>query len=143
MTRWSEFAATQPSLADSVRRTFAVRKHLTMATVRRDGSPRISGTEIDFNSDGEVYLAMMTGTRRAADLRRDPRVAVHCPTVDAPDDDPAKWLGDGKIDAVAHEVEPDRFRLDIQRVVWTRVADGLLHIAYWSPQSGLTTASRD
>lgn len=142
MTSWAEFAATEPEFAASVRRTFAVRKHATMATVRRDGSPRLSGTEVEFDDDGQVYLGMMPGTRRADDLRRDPRVAVHCPTVDAPDDDPSAWPGDGKLDAVAVEVSPDRFRLDLAQVVWTRLGDGL-EITSWTPGSGLRTVRRD
>lgn len=99
MTSWADFEFSDPNLAQTVRKTFAVRKHATMATIRRTGAPRISGTEVDFGDDGEIYLGMMDGARRAADLRRDPRVAIHCPTEDASDSDPASWLGDGKIDA--------------------------------------------
>ncbi len=135
-------ASREPEFAESVRRTFAVRRHSTMATIRRDGTPRISGTEIDFNTDGEIYLAMMSGTRRADDLHRDPRVAVHCPTVDPPDDDATGWLGDGKITAVATEVEPDRFRLDIRQVVLTRIAGGGLEITSWTSEHGLRTVRR-
>jgi Pyridoxamine 5'-phosphate oxidase len=89
MTSWAHVASSAPELADTVRRTFAIRQHATMATVRRDGSPRISGTEIDFDDDGEIYLGMMPGARRVEDLRHDPRVAIHCPTEDIPEDDPA------------------------------------------------------
>ena len=81
---WREVEGSAPELAAAVRATFAARKHATMATIRRDGSPRISGTEVDFAGDGEIYLGMMPGTRRAADLRRDPRLALHAPTVDPP-----------------------------------------------------------
>lgn len=64
-------------------RTFAVRKHATLATLRRDGSPRISGTEVVFDDEaGEIYLGMMPGSVKALDLRRDPRLALHSPTVD-------------------------------------------------------------
>lgn len=141
MTSWSDLVAAEPAFAQSVRRTFAVRKHATMATLRRDGSPRISGTEIDFDTGGELYIGMMPGTRRAADLRRDPRLAVHSPTVDTPADDATAWLGDGKIDAVATEVEPDRFRLDLRGVVWTRIDDGLA-VTSWTPGRGLHTVRR-
>lgn len=115
-----------------------------MATIRADGAPRISGTEVDFAEDGEIYLGMMRGARRAADLRRDPRVAIHCPTDDPPGDDPAAWLGDGKIAAHAVEVESHRFRLDIERVVLTRVASGAtqLEITTWAPASGLAVTRR-
>ncbi|MFT3716083.1 MAG: pyridoxamine 5'-phosphate oxidase family protein [Gordonia sp. (in: high G+C Gram-positive bacteria)] len=144
MTSWADFHSRFPELADTVRRTFAVGKHATMATVRRDGGPRISGTEVDFADDGRLYLGMMPGARRADDLRRDPRVAVHCPTQDPPPDDPAGWLGDGKIAARAVEVEPDRFQLDIMQVVLTRVAPGAeeLEITVWTPERGVTVTRR-
>ncbi|SHF78180.1 Pyridoxamine 5'-phosphate oxidase [Jatrophihabitans endophyticus] len=144
MTSWADVQASSPELAEIVRRTFAVRKHATMATVRRNGEPRISGTEVDFHDDGHVYLGMMAGAQRAGDLRRYPRVAVHCPTEDPPADDPAAWPGDGKITARAREVEPFRFRLDIDTVVLTRVAAGAeeLEITVWRAATGDTTVTR-
>ncbi|MGH3773090.1 MAG: hypothetical protein ACRDRW_17140 [Pseudonocardiaceae bacterium] len=51
MTSWRDVVAAEPHFADHARRTFAVRKHATLATLRRDGSPRISGTEVDFFAD--------------------------------------------------------------------------------------------
>ncbi len=144
MTSWAEFRASAPDLADTVRRTFAIRKHATMATIRLDGAPRISGTEVDFAEDGEIYLGMMAGARRAADLRRDPRVSIHCPTEDPPENDPAGWLGDGKIAARAIEAESHHFRLDIEQVVLTRVASGAtgLEIKTWRPTSGVEVMRR-
>ena len=51
MARWSEFEAAEPEFAARVRSLLTSRKHLTMATLRRDGSPRISGTELEFADD--------------------------------------------------------------------------------------------
>lgn len=145
MTSWTEVASAAPEFADAVRRTFAVRKHATMATISRDGTPRISGTEVDFAGDGQIYLGMMTGAKRAGDLRRDPRVALHCPTVDTAEDDTDSWLGDGKITAIAIEVPAEdshRFRLDITRVVHTKVDGDALRITSWTPSGGLSAVSR-
>lgn len=144
MTSWAEFQCSAPEMADTVRHSFAIRKHATMATIRRDGAPRISGTEVEFADDGEIYLGMMAGARRAVDLRREPRVAVHCPTADPPEEDPERWLGDGKITARAIEVEPHRFRLAIAQVVLTRVAPGAqeLEITTWTPASGINVVRR-
>lgn len=128
-----------------------MREHATMATVRADGSPRISGTEVDFADDGDIYLGMMRGARRAADLRRDPRVAVHCPTGDPPEDDPSAWRGDGKIGARAVEVSdphdlaaPHRFRLELTDVVLTKVAAGgqRLEISTWRPDGAVVVVHR-
>ncbi len=144
VTSWRDFAADAPSLATTVRRTFAIRKHATMASIRRDGSPRISGTEVDFAGDGEIYLEMMPGAKRAGDLRRDSRLALHCPTEDTPVEDPASWLGDGKITGHAIEVEPHRFRIDIETVVLTRVAPGggELEITTWCSDGHQATVRR-
>ena len=141
MATWNKVVATAPDLAGSARQMFAVRKHATMATIALDGSPRISGTEVEFADDG-IYLGMMTGARRAADLRRDARLSVHSPTVDPPEDNPADWPGEAKIVGRAVEVgdptpaaESHRFRLDIDSVVLTRIsADGkALEITRWTP----------
>ena len=144
MASWAAFAEAEPELAGTVRRAFAVRKHATMATIRATGAPRISGTEVEFAADGEIYLGMMTGARRAADLRREARMALHSPTRDAPEDDPAGWPGEAKINARAVEVAPDRFRLDIAEVVHTKVAADAeaLEITTWRPDSGVTVVRR-
>ncbi|HEU5003116.1 MAG TPA: pyridoxamine 5'-phosphate oxidase family protein [Actinomycetota bacterium] len=147
MASWAEFAAREPALAGVVRRAFAVRKHATMATVRASGAPRISGTEVEFADDGEIYLGMMKGARRVQDLRRDPRMALHSPTNDAPDGDPAGWLGEAKINARAVEVasaDSHCFRLDIEDVVHTKVAADAqaLEITTWRPGSGATVVRR-
>lgn len=110
MASWAEFTAQAPQLEAAVRGRFTAHRHLTMATLRADGGPRISGTEVTFVArdralvDGGtlpagLYLGGMTGNRRFADLRRDPRVAVHSGS-DAPD----AWRGDAKVSGRAVEV---------------------------------------
>ena len=99
MATWAEFEAEVPPFARFVTERLTAHKFLTMATVRADGGPRISGTEIVI-ADGELWLAGMTGARRWADLRRDPRVAIH----GRPDDE-ATWTGDAKVAGRAVEVD--------------------------------------
>ena len=128
MTNWAEFAAGEPDLADRVKERFSIRKHKTLATVRKDGSPRISGIETEF-VDGELYLGMMPDSRKLDDLRRDPRLALHSPTDDPRADQPATWRGEAKISGVALEsAYPDapvpgasRVRIDIREVVYTHL----------------------
>ena len=60
MASWSDFETAQPEFAARVRKLFADHKHHTMATLRRDGAPRISGTEVDFTG-GQLALGMMAG----------------------------------------------------------------------------------
>jgi hypothetical protein len=77
--------------------------HKTLATLRRDGSPRISGTEVIF-AEGELWLGSMWQAMKARDLQRDPRFALHSGS-----DDPPAWSGDAKMAGRAEEIEdPDR-----------------------------------
>jgi hypothetical protein len=142
MSSWEEFAAAEPDFAERVRRLFAARKHMTMATLRRDGAPRISGTEVEF-ADGELWLGMMPGSLKALDLRRDPRLALHSPSVDADESAPDEWPGEAKI--AGHAVEtsdpagtdsPHRFRVDVGEVVLTRVEGDTLVVESWHPSRG-------
>ncbi len=55
-------------------------------------------------ASASVRATMMPGTRRAEDLRRDPRLAVHGPTMEADDTD--AW-SEAKLDARAVEVRWD------------------------------------
>jgi len=149
MPSWLDVIASDPDFAGHARRCFAVRKHATLATLRQDGSPRISGTEVEFEDDAEVYLGMMAGSRKALDLRRDPRLAIHCPTLDAPEDEPSSWLGDAKIAGIGVDVSDassedgsHRFRVDITEVVVTRVAGDLLVITSWHPDRGIEIRER-
>jgi Pyridoxamine 5'-phosphate oxidase len=124
------------------------RKHLTMATLRRDGSPRISGTEVEL-VDGQLRLGSMPRAVKAMDLRRDPRIAIHGPTEDPPSSAPAAWKGEAKIAGTATEIESDdpahRFVIDIQEAVITHLnqAGDRLVVESWSPARGLRTFERE
>src|SRR4051812_30228864 len=83
MASWSDVERAEPTFAARVRGLFDARKHKTLATVRADGSPRISGIEVQF-ADGELTFGSMPDARKGADLLRDPRFALHGPSVDPP-----------------------------------------------------------
>lgn len=140
VTSWADVTREAPEFAARVRRLFDARKHKTMATVRSDGSPRISGIELSF-ADGELRFGSMSGSVKGHDLSRDPRLAVHSPTVDPPHDDPGRWPGEAKIAGRAIP-DTDGFRVDITEVVLTSVA-GLLVIESWHPGRGYERRERD
>ena len=88
MARWSEFEAEAPELAQAALARLRAHKHLTIATLRKDGSPRISGIEVEI-VDGELQFGSMWRAVKALDLLRDPRFALHSGS-----DDPPDWSGD-------------------------------------------------
>ena len=129
-------------------------KHKVMATLRADGSPRVSGTEVEFLL-GEAWIGSMSDARKVDDLRRDPRVAIHS----APGD-PEMRGGDAKLNAIALEVvDPDvkqsflearggdpgeipesfhLYRLDVVELVHTALGDPPDHLVVrsWSIRDG-------
>ena len=137
---WGDFERAAPELAAQVRERFTARKHCTMATLRRDGSPRISGTEVEL-SDGQLWTGSMPQARKALDLRRDPRLAIHSPTVDPPAGDESGWVGEAKVAGLAEEQTPredgHRFRIVLSEVVLTRVDGEALVVTSWHPDRGV------
>ena len=119
-----------------------------MATLRRDGSPRISGTEIAF-ADGQLQIGSMPGAVKALDLRRDPRVAIHGPTEDPPATNAAGWTGEAKVAGTATEVESGgaahQFLIDIHEVVITRLNEegSRLVVESWNANRGHRTVERE
>jgi hypothetical protein len=152
MTRWQDDVEAAPEFAARVQESIQARKHKTLATLRRDGSPRISGTETQFD-DGELWLGMMPGSMKARDLERDPRLALHGPSVDAPPGNDAGWSGEAKISgrgiAVSRSVDGGPpatwIRVDIDEVVWTHLDEKatLLVIESWHPGRGLEVRQRE
>lgn len=145
---WAEFQATVPEFASRVRALMTSRKHLTMATLRRDGSPRISGTEVRFG-DGALEIGSMSDAVKAQDLRRDPRIAIHGPTDDPPDGRPTDWQGEAKVSGIAVEAESNsaahRFLIDIQEAVITHLneAGTRLVVESWTPSRGYRSMERE
>jgi Pyridoxamine 5'-phosphate oxidase len=155
MASWSDFEAAAPELAASVRARLDAHKHKTVATLRRDGSPRISGIETAL-IDGELWFGSMPDARKVDDLQRDPRFALHSGS-DEPDD----WAGDAKLAGVVEEItDPERlraingpefepggshlFRLDLREVstVGLNDARNRLVIRIWTPARGVRTIER-
>jgi Pyridoxamine 5'-phosphate oxidase len=151
MTAWKDVAEAVPEFAARVRKIFDAHKHKTIATLRADGAPRISGIEAEF-ADGELTFGSMTGARKGADLHRDPRFALHSPSVDPPEGDPAGWSGDAKIAGrafaagpVTGDAEGELFRADIDEVVVTglNAEATMLVIESWTPGRGLRRVERE
>lgn len=141
---WPAFAAAAPDLAERVRERLTTHKHHTLATLRRDGSPRISGTECAFDDDGTLWIGSMWQARKAQDLLRDPRYALHSHS-----EDPPAWPGDAKVSGtvVASEFEhlgqrSHRFELLVAEASFARVEGDEMVITWWTPGVGVREVRR-
>jgi hypothetical protein len=151
VTAWQDVEEAAPEFAQRVRALFDAHRHKTIATVRADGSPRISGIETVFE-DGQLAFGSMTNARKGADLRRDPRFALHSATVDPVEGSEAQWPGEAKISGRAIAAGPitegadgDLFRADIAEVVHTHlnVEASLLVVEWWTPAHGMRSVERE
>jgi hypothetical protein len=151
MTAWREFELAAPEFAQRVRALFDAHRHKTIATVRADGSPRISGIEVAFE-DGQLTFGSMPNARKGADLRRDPRFALHSATVDPVEGAEAQWPGEAKISGralaagpIAEGQDGDLFHADVAEVVHTHLNDKatLLVVEWWTPTHGLRQVERE
>jgi hypothetical protein len=147
MTAWRDVEEAEPEFAKRVRTLFDAHSHKTIATVRADGSPRISGIEAAFE-DGELIFGSMPNSRKGADLRRDPRFALHSATVDPVEGSEAEWPGEAKIAGrvtASESPDGDRFQADITEVVHTHLNEKatLLVIEWWTPTDGLRKIERE
>ena len=107
MASWAQLEVEVPELAALARSFLDAGVHKTLATLRKDGSPRISGTEAKFGG-GELWFGSMPGALKARDLQRDPRFALHSASADPPD-----WKGDTKVSGDAIEITDLKRRAEI------------------------------
>jgi hypothetical protein len=138
-----------------------------LGTLRRDGSPRLSGADPYFH-DGQLRIWSMPRARKGQDLRRDPRVAVHSIPWDSRllrDDAADVGAADAKVSGTAalatdarevsefrawlksaRGVEPpedwDLFTIDIDGLTVVFVDDGQLVVDRWSATDGRHTTRR-
>lgn len=154
MATWADIEKAEPDFARRLQARFDKYVHKVMATLRRDGSPRISGIEMEFR-DGDVLLGMMPGSLKARDLQRDPRVAIHSGTEDPKEDSQMAGIAvDAKLSGTAieqdatpgegHGPSAHVFRVDIEEAVLITIGDPADHllIETWSENRGLRSTKR-
>ncbi|PSJ29686.1 pyridoxamine 5'-phosphate oxidase [Streptosporangium nondiastaticum] len=149
MATWEQFENEASDLASLVRARFERAETHVLATLRKDGSPRVSGSEIAFLGPDLSFGSMLNAVK-ALDLQRDGRCAIHAHPGEG---------GDAKVSGVAFEVtDPEEkktcatggeppgdfhaFRLDIREVVLTAVEDGELVVRLWRPGLPVKTFRR-
>ncbi|MEJ7893809.1 MAG: pyridoxamine 5'-phosphate oxidase family protein [Solirubrobacteraceae bacterium] len=144
MPSWSAFADMAPALAEQVRERLEAHPYKLIATLRRDGSPRVSGIELEFRDDGELVTGSMPGSVKARDLERDGRFALHNTPAPEPE-----WTGDAKLAGRAEPWAGPRdgakyFRLELTEVSTVSLdADRTaLIVEVWTPDGGVRTFTR-
>lgn len=159
MARWQDVVQEAPEFAALARGFLDAHVHKTIATVRRDGSPRISGIEATV-FEGDLWFGSLWQARKALDLRRAPTFALHSGSTDPP-----AWTGDAKVAGRARKITDETrfatvmagigggaqppgsahlFRADLSEVVVVRVADSGDHlvIEWWRPGRGVERTER-
>ena len=166
-TNWAGFTAAEGAFAVAVEKRFRAYTHHVLGTLRRDGTPRLTGIEATFR-DGELWLGMMPNSRKALDLRRDPRFSLMA----NPGADTDAMMADGDARVTGHVVEvtdkesmrryaaretqapetgaretqaPETFHLfraEVSEVVTTRVEGDRLVLRTWTPRRGLIIIRR-
>ena len=152
MATWEQLAEMAPAVAADAQGFLQVGKHLTLATLRRDGAPRISGIEVQIR-DGELWFGSMWQSPKAKDLQRDPRFALHSASLSPPE-----WVGDAKVSGRAVEIDDEDekartvdaaggappgpfhlFRAELDEVIVVRLGDPEDHLAVtrWTPAEGV------
>jgi hypothetical protein len=159
---YDEFEAAAPAIAGPIRERFTATGLALLATLCRDGSPRISPIEVSFQ-DGRLYVGMMPNSRKSLDLRADPRCALITPIADRHDQS-----GEGKLFAEAVElrdpaevaavlaravegtdVDPSvfgdspAFEIRIRGAAWQHVDGDSWSTSSWSSAGGLRDRRRD
>jgi len=119
---WHELEERQPRLAAIAHARLVEPGVVLVATLRRDGSPRLSPVE-PFVLQGDLLLSMMWQSLKARDLLRDPRVLVHSIVTGRDGSD-----GELKVRGTARD-EPD---LELQR----RYAEAVAAALGWRPEPG-------
>lgn len=143
LASWAAFSDAAADLAAAVKQRFAANLHHVIGTIRPDGAPRLSGTEVSFD-DQHVRVGMMPSSNKLADVRRDPRIEIHSAPLEAD-----LRAGDAKLAGVLVDAEPDRpapegamFRLDLALVSLVRVEHDELVITSWRPGRGVREVRR-
>lgn len=120
--RWADLESEQPRLAELGKTKLAGPGVVLVATIRRDGSPRVSPVEPLF-WQGNLWLSMGFGSLKAKDLFRDPRVLVHSVVTN-----PSGREGEYKLRGRAMEVDDVIVQTAFSREVAQRLG--------WSPEVG-------
>lgn len=167
MATWTEFADAAPELAAQAEKRLVETGLMMLATLRRDGSPRVSPMEpvlVDDKlvlRDGRLWLGMMAGATKSLDLQRDGRFMAHCATVDkmVTEDDVKFWgvatpvTDHDQLTAFAEDIfkstgyrfevgQFDAFEVDLDGASSVGVAGDAMVVRTWRAGKGVTVTEK-
>lgn len=143
---WGDYTRAHLANAVVVSDVFRTHPHHVIATIRKDGSPRLGGTNV-FVTDEHLWIGTKLDSFRAKDLIRDSRCALYSAPIDEHLVRP-----DIQIDAVAQRADEDMtsellssvgqpkdavvFLLQIRAIRILTVDSDELVIESWTPSIG-------
>ena len=154
---WRELETAAPVIARLGRERLERAGVALLATVREDGSPRISPVE-PYLSQGQLLFGAMSWSLKTRDLVRDPRCTLHS-AITGPDNAEGELKLHGRAITVDPEVRagcPDGwwhgqsppsatvFAMTIQEAAFVSwdTQQGRMTVLRWSPGRGLIETSR-
>ena len=117
--RWADLEAQAPRLAARARERLVDPGVVLVATVRRDGTPRLSPVE-PLVLDGDLWLSMLWQSHKAQDLLADARILVHS-IVTTREGEPGEVKVRGRAVTVDDAGRRDRYRGAVATLGWQPV----------------------
>jgi hypothetical protein len=147
MVSWTDFEQAAPELAALGRERIERHGFMLLGTVRRDGAARISAVEVRLVR-GHLAMSFIHGSTKERDVRRDQRILLHSPMLNADDpNDEFKLRGravaieDPELRATAALWEPppelDAFVLDVESAAFLAWSQGEMRMIRWNRADGL------
>jgi Pyridoxamine 5'-phosphate oxidase len=153
---WGELEAAAPEIAKVGRRRLEEARVALLATLRKDGSPRISPVE-PYIAEGHLLFGAMSWSSKTRDLQRDARCVLHT-AVTGPDTGAPELKLHGRALETGDELRDATdgwwrdhprstatvFALDIGEAVlisWD-LEGGEMTVRRWSPGQGLRETTR-
>ncbi len=167
MATWTEFSDEASEIAELAERRLVATGLMMLATLRRDGFPRISPVEPVIAGDrlvlhdGKLWLGMMVDSTKSRDLQRDGRFALHSATADkmvtegdvkmwgvatqVTDHDTLARFADDIFASVGYRFEVgkfDAFDVDLLGASSVGVESDAMFVKTWRPGAGVTVVEK-
>jgi hypothetical protein len=154
---WAELETVAPEIAQLGKERLEQARVALLATLRKDGSPRISPVE-PFLTQGHLLFGAMSWSSKTRDLLRDPRCVLHS-AITGPDSGEGELKLYGRAVEVADQIrngcregwwleQPPQaatvFALTIEQATFISwdLEHGQMTLRRWSPRRGVSETRR-